>query len=116
MSNTAWINDYLGEFAADATDEQKTAIAAAAAQIDDRFGEDGDDREQALSGAVQVILGDSNVPELARARQLVQGAANDAYNQLKGAIIAAHQAGESEYALTAASGVTRVTIRKILGK
>ena len=114
---TKWLGD------SEPTDGQREQIARAAAMIETRYpapadGETADvmaDREQALSGAVQVILGDSTPDELAETWLAAVQAAAEAHAEMTGAIIAA-SATASERALADRLGVARDTIRKALGK
>ena len=112
------------------TDEQREQIERAVAMIETRYpvpAEVADalrgylfadvmaDREQALSGAVQVILGDSTPDELAEAWLAAVRTAAEAHAEMTGAIIAA-SATTSERALADRLGVARDTVRKALGK
>ncbi|WP_234057912.1 hypothetical protein [Microbacterium sp. NFH-22A-Y] len=107
---------YLGPFAADASDEQKSALTRAARMVDARYPGPDDDSEQAMSGAAQIILGDDSLEGLAATYVRARRAERDAMAQLVGAIIAESGKNASEVALADRSGLTRVTVRKALGK
>ena len=106
---------WLGPAADTCTPDQLEAVYAADRAISRRYG-DSDQAESALSAAVQVILGDATVDELAEARFRARLAEREAMAALSGAIIAAVQAGESENALSSRLGLPRDTVRKALGK
>lgn len=108
-------DDYLGPYADDATDEQKTALARAAEMVTTRYPDRDDPSEQAMRGAAQVILGDDTLDGLAAAYTRARQAEREAMAQLVGAIIAA-SATDSESAIASRTGLTRMTVRKALGK
>ena len=107
----AWLGD------TPATDEHRAALLRAAATIAHRYP-DEDMRiasEQAFAGAAQIILGDSSLADLGDEYARARRAERDAMAALTGAIIAA--APEmSESAISRDSGLTRMTVRKALGK
>lgn len=114
---TAWLGDI------EATEDQREQIARAALMVETRYPVPADgtaadvamDRGQALSGAVQVILGDSTPDELVGEWAAAMGRADVAHAEMTGAIIAA-SATTSERALADRLGIARDTIRKALGK
>jgi hypothetical protein len=105
----AWLGD------TEMTGEQRAALHAAAAAIADRYphADLADSREQALSAAAMLIVGDDTLEGVAaqwrEARQVEQAR----HAALTGALIAAEG---SEVALAERAGVTRMTVRKALGK
>lgn len=105
---------YLGPYADDATDIQKTALVRAAGMVAVRYPE-ADAAESAMSGAAQIILGDDTLPGLADAYAKARRAEREAMAILTGAIIAASDT-MTEVAITEESGVTRMTVRKAIGK
>lgn len=108
----AWLGD------TPATDEQRTALDAAAAAITARYPDDLDereDREQALTAAAEIILGDDTLDEIAARWRAARAREQALHSALTGALIAAAP-GTSEVALAAHAGVTRMTVRKALGK
>lgn len=110
-------DDYLGPFADTATDEQKTALTRAAGLVATRYADPdlADERDQALSGAAQIILGDDSLEGLAAAYARARQAEREAMAQLTGAIIAASD-HMSEVAIHKITGINRMTVRKALGK
>ena len=105
---TAWLGD------TPTTDEQRASLHRAADMTDTRYGED-DDRQAAFTAAAQVILGDATLDELAEAWTTARKAERDAMAALTGALIAESET-TSENALATRTGITRMTIRKALGK
>lgn len=107
------LDAYLGD--ADATDEQRDAIKRASDAIDARWPDPdlADVRELALSAAVQVILGDAMLEDLGAAYLRARRLERAQHAMLTGALIASEG---SEVSLSERSGVTRVTVRKALGK
>lgn len=122
----------LGEFYDDTTDEQRDAIVQAAAAIAERWDDpDLDDtRREALNGAMMVVLGDDTLEDIASRWHAARAAERDARAVLTGALIASYgravqvrdgrgggvvyTGSETELALRAR--VTRMTVRKALGK
>lgn len=98
------------------TAEQRASLHRASDMAAVRYGHDrDDDREQAFSGAAQVILGDATLggilAEWTRARRTER----DAMAVLTGALIAASE-DESEVDLARTTGMSRMTVRRALGK
>ena len=118
----------LGDAYADTTPEQRAAITRAASAIDDRWPltvtDDGDlddhpdERRDALSAAMEVILGDSVDGEIAAEWHAARAVERTAHARLTGAIIAGAlvSPAESEHARAARLQVTRMTLRKALGR
>ena len=108
---------YLGEAWADTTDDQRVAIMSAAEAIDARWpeGDLADSRQEALAAAVAVILGDDTLEAVATAWRQARERERRFHAAMTGAIIAAAP-GQTEVALSERAGVTRVTVRKALGR
>jgi len=118
----------LGDTYADTTPEQRDAITRAASAIDHRWPltitEDGDlddyvdERREALNAAMQMILGDATDEEASAHWHRTRAAERDARARLTGAIIAGVilDPTESETARAQRLQVTRVTLRKALGR
>lgn len=109
------IEAWLGTAAADATDEQINTLTQAADTIADRWPDpdDADSREQALSAAAQVILGDDTLEAIAASWQAARRVERDRMAALTGALIATPG---SERELSERANVARMTLRKALGK
>lgn len=109
------IDPWLGD--TDATDEQRQALQAAADRIAERWPDpdDADTREQALTGAALIILGDDELEAVGSRYVAARAAAAEAQATLTGALIAS-EGTASEYELAERAGVTRPTVRKALGK
>lgn len=115
------LDAYLGDI--ETIPEQRDLIRAAAEQIDQRYHipADGtpedvaDDRETALTAAMQVILGDTQPDEAVDAWKRAQAAMVEAHAAMTGALIAA-MPDMTERAAEQRFGLTRPTIRKALGK
>jgi len=105
----------LGPAYDETTPEQREMIDRAATQIAERWPEPdlADTRQAALTGAMQVILGDSSLEEAAQAWHRARMAEREAQAALTGAIIVT-KASETEIASRA--GVHRLTVRRALGK
>lgn len=112
------LDAWLGDFADEVADEQRASLRRASDMIDARYP-DPDERDTAGTGAftaaAQVILGDGTLASLAAAYLAARRAERDAMAALTGAIIAADET-MSESAIAATAGVTRMTVRKALGK
>lgn len=113
---------WLGPAADTITDDQLTAIDDANAAINGRWSEPdlADTREEALSAAVAVILGDSALESVAQDWRSARAAERAAQARLTGAIIAASTGTRSgpgsEADLVERSGASRLTVRKALGR
>lgn len=109
----AWLGDT--ELTADQLDELRTA----ARDLEDAYpGKDNaDDREIALSTALQVILGEADTLEtLGTRRTKAALAAHEAKVELFERIRWEIRAGETETGIARRAGVDRMTVRKIAGK
>lgn len=107
----AWLGD------TEVTDAQREALVRAADRIAARWPDPdlADTRERALTGAAQIILGDAALDEIGSAYVAARAAEQEAHAALTGALIAS-EGTASEYDLAERAGVTRVTVRKALGK
>lgn len=109
----------LGEFYDDTTEEQKDAIGEGCDILDRRFPDSdmGDFRHEALAAMLAVIYGDDTDTARVSAWKAAKVAEVEAHAAMTGAIIGAALTGdESEVAQAARLGVTRVTLRKALGR
>lgn len=107
------IRNLLGP--AEATDEQVDNLVRASDAIDARWPDpdDADSREQALSAAAQIILGDDTLEAIGATWAEARRVERDCMAALTGALIAS---SGSERDLMARAGVARMTVRKALGK
>lgn len=112
------VDAWLGPFADQTSEEHKEEIAAAARRIDERWPQHdlADNREAALNAAAQIILGDSTLEEIGGDWARKRAAEREAHAAMTGAIIATAGAGESEASIARRSGMTRVSVRKAVGK
>lgn len=105
---------WLGPTLAEMTPDQVAAMAHYADMIEARYDDEAL-RSAAAGGALQIVLSDGTLEqlgeELARARQEER----EAMAILTGALIASAET-DSESSLARRAGVTRVTVRKALGK
>lgn len=112
------IDAYLGDV--EATDEQRQQIRTAwetiAARYADADPQDPDAATLAPAAAVQVVLGDTTLDDLGGAYVAARRMEREAMAALTGGIAAAAAQGMRETAITDATGVTRMTVRKALGK
>ena len=106
---TAWLGG------TDATDEQRTAIRDAwetiAGLIDPDLWQ-----QEASTAAAAYILGDTTIRERGDALMAARARAEEAAAELRGVVIAAVQAGQSEASLAAETGLSRTTVRDWIGK
>lgn len=109
------IDAYLGD--TQVTADQRQRITAAAQAVAARYPHPdlADDRERALSAAVQVILGDTDPDVIAATWHEARRVERDAHAALTGALIAVAP-GVPETTLAARFRVRRMTVRKALGK
>lgn len=110
---------WLGEAAADVTPDQVDALVDAALAVAARYPDEDDEqqeREDALSGAAQVILGDDTLRGIADEWRAAAARAESARCVMVGAITARSLAGVSDLAVADEAGVTRVTVAVALGK
>ncbi|WP_372595577.1 hypothetical protein [Actinotalea sp.] len=105
----AWLGD------TEATDEQRAAIQAASDAIAARWPDPdmADSRRDALNAAAMVVLGDEALEATAEAWRDARARERATRAALTGAIIAS---GGTEVGLARRAGVTRMTVRKALGK
>ena len=113
----AWLGD------TELTDEQRDAFARMVEAIADRYpgrghGQHPDEESitEAMTGALQVLLGDDTLEGLAGAWARARAAEREAMGRLTGAIIATVQAGVPEVQVAERARVTRMTVRKALCK
>lgn len=112
---TAW----MGDAAADVTPDQLNALVDAANAIGARYPDEADEqreREDALSGACQIILGGDTLRGIADEWRAAAARAESARQAMVGAIIARSLTGASEYTIADEAGVHRTTVRVALGK
>lgn len=112
------IDDYLSkEVAEETSGTKRAAIQAAADQIEAAYPDpdDADARANALNAATQIILGDETIEQIGGAYLAARRRMEEAREALTGAIIASAPY-LSEYDLERATGISRPTVRKILGK
>lgn len=113
---------WLGPAAATITDEQLDRLDAASSAIDARWPDEdlADEREQALSAAAQVILGDTTLEIAAEEWHVARAKEHMAHTALTGALIAsstgARSGPGSEADLVKRSGASRLTVRKAIGR
>ena len=110
---------WLGEAAADATPEQIERLVDAANAIDGRYPDFTDaqtEREDALSGACRIILGDGTLRGIADGWRAAAARAESARCVMVGAITARSLEGASEYEIAGEALVQRTTVRVALGK
>ena len=75
-----------------------------------------DEREAAMSAALQVQLGETTLEEVSQNLVIARAEVARAMAAVKGAVIAAAAGGASETELAARTGLNRSTVRAALGK
>ena len=105
------------------TDEQRATFARMVEAIADRYpgrehGQHPDEESitEAMTGALQVLLGDDTLEGLSAAWQRARAVEREAMERLTGAIIAEAQGGAPEVQIAERAGVARMTVRRALGK
>ena len=113
----AWLGD------TELTDEQRDAFARMVEAIADRYpgreyGQHPDEESitEAMTGALQILLGDDTLEGLSVAWQRARAVEREAMERLTGAIIAEAQGGAPEVQIAERAGVARMTVRRALGK
>jgi len=110
---------WLGPAADEMSDEQIEQLAAAAQVVDERWPDEPDYQEErtaALSAIVQVLIGDESLEKIAEQWRRARLAEIEARAALTGALAGMKAAGVSEVKLAERAGITRLTVRKHLGK
>ena len=105
---------WLGPALAGMTPDQVDAMARYADAIKDRYDDEAL-RGLAAGGALLVTLADSTLEQLGEALARARQEEREAMAMLTGALIASAET-DSESSLARRAGVTRVTVRKALGK
>jgi hypothetical protein len=117
---TPELEAWLEPVADTATPDQLEIITEGVSAIAFRYPEEdlADDRETALSGAVQVIIGDDTLEALGAAWRAKRAAELTAHAALTGGIIATHAMMPtlSEAKIADRTGMGRISVRKALGK
>ena len=111
----------LGPAYEETTEEQRRVIDRALEMVAQRWPDEPDWREQntdATNAVLEVVLGDSTAETIAAEHRAARLAAEAAQRRLTGAIIAVSllEPTVTETALAERLGVTRVTLRKALGR
>jgi diphthamide synthase (EF-2-diphthine--ammonia ligase) len=105
---------WLGPALAEMTPDQVDAMARYADTIEDRYDDDAL-RGLAAGGALLITRADSTLEQLGRALARARREERETMAILAGAIIASADT-DSEASLARRAGVTRVTVRRALGK
>lgn len=123
----AWLGHALDEMTTEQVDAFEALVEKVAGRYpiryflddDPRFSDDPEHeeaRQYAWSGALQVLIGDDTLEGLAEEWRQAKRAEREKMAYLTGAIIATADGGVSETAIAARAGLTRVSVRKALGK
>lgn len=109
------LDAYLGDTAAQVTAEQRDALHAAFTAIAARYPDPDldDSRERAFSTAAMVVLGDCTLEDISADWRDAYRVAAERHDAMTGALIVS--AG-TDVALAERAGVSRMTVRKALGK
>lgn len=105
---------WLGPALAEMTPDQVDAMSRYTDAIEDRYDDDAL-RSVAGGGALQIVLSDSTLEHAGKALARARQEERDAMAVLTGALIASADT-DSEANLARRAGVTRMTVRKALGK
>lgn len=105
---------WLGPALAGMTPDQVGAMVRYADMIEARYDDDAL-RGVAAGGALLIVLSDSTLEQLGEALARARQDEREAMAVLTGALIASADT-DSESSLARRAGVTRVTVRKALGK
>lgn len=96
------------------TPDQVDAMVRYADMIEDRYDDDAL-RSFVARGALLIVLSDSTLEQIGEALARARQEEREAMAMLTGAIIASAET-DSESSLARRAGITRVTVRKALGK
>lgn len=118
------VEAWLGPAVEEMSDREIAAFAASVEKIDEALpvpadGEPedvADEREAAMSAALQVQLGETTLEEVSQNLVIARAKVARAMAAVKGAVIAAAAGGASETELAARTGLNRSTVRAALGK
>ena len=105
---------WLGPALAGMTPDQIAAMSRYADMIEDRYDDDAL-RGLAAGGALLIVLAGSTLEQLGEALARARQEEREAMAMLTGALIASAET-DSESSLARRAGVTRVTVRRALGK
>ena len=105
---------WLGPALAEMTPDQVAAMARYIGAIEACYYDEAL-RSVAAGGALQIVLSDGTLEQAGEALARARRAERDAMATLTGALIASAET-DSESSLARRAGVTRVTVRKALGK
>ena len=108
----------LGDAYDQCTEEQLHQIDRIAAALERRwpFAEHVDEHTDAMSAALEVVLGDTAAEVIGQEWQAATLDEQIARRRLTGAIIALAESGVSEVQIAATLGTSRPSVRKALGK
>lgn len=107
------LDSWLG--GASATDQQREQLREAY-EVASRFDDGGDGAEAAFSTIAQLILGDETIEGLVEQMQAAERRAAEARSALYAAVAWGIDQGQSENALARITGLSRTTVRIIVGK
>lgn len=119
---------WLGPAADEMTDEQMDDFAGMVRDIESVYphpareddgtippDDEAEERTEAMSGALQVLLGDATTAEIGAGLMRARAAEASALARAKGAVIAGSAAGISQSQLGRDLGLDRMTVRAVLG-
>lgn len=109
------IRAWLGPAYDKMTEEQVADFTLLVQRIEDRYPDDEDVQAAMMSGALQVLIGDDTLEGLGREWLCAKTAERAAMKALWGGIMVA-DAELSEVEISRRANVSRVTVRKALGK
>lgn len=107
---------YLGDAAATTTEEQVDELLRLAGVIEEIYPDPDGDGSAIFAGAVKLVLGDANLEALASVLAKARQRERDAMADLAGAVIASVGRGVSEAEAARRAGVSRITVRAMVGK
>ncbi|WP_165949702.1 hypothetical protein [Micromonospora sp. KC207] len=118
MTSTNDLAAWAGPAWAELTDDQRDQLAAAAADIAERYPDpdDQDDRDAALSATVQYLLGDTTADEASRALTEARRRERAAYVAAVQHAVMLVRAGSQKKAAALACGIDRMSLLKALGE
>lgn len=109
---------YLGDALADMTTEQVDRLHAEADRIDARYPDpdEQEERDAAMSAAVQYLLGETSIDDAARALITAQRARDAAMAAVQQIAVMAHADGMTQEVAAQRAGIARKTLLRALGK
>lgn len=112
------LDAYLGDFADQLDDQQRRMLKVALEKLAERWPSPDftDEQTEAGNAVTELVFGDTTADQLAADYRAARDAERTARLRLAGVIVVESLAGTPESVIAERLGVTRMTVRKALGK